>query len=533
MRSFAVYLLLCLAASCSHAATWYASSSGTTTNGTEASPWSVAFALTNLSANTFKQPGDTILFLNGVHVCTETNKSGLANGYQQELYGSGTPVAPIRYRSKNPWGFAFDGGIYIGSGTSNIIFERFTIYWTGISNRANLTNAWSTGGITEFGPDNKIQHNIIENTGHAGIASWSTTHGKYICGNVIRYIGWWDYVNYSPGVGSLAGSGMYLQNANGNPEALIQGNISYFNATTGMKAYGNRQITNFTFRWNAVAEQNEAGIFYHTDQEDSHGVNVISNYVWKGGPAGLRIGYQLGNANPSNAVLIGNYIVDTNAPLSFTDDWSYTTVSNNIFINWWRRIVASIGVPPDTGAGTNTWYMGGNKYYGGSYTGFGAESFAILQSQRTFSEWTNNLGGRDVDSTLTLGDPGTTDVRVFRPSTDTSFVHIVVFNWPTNSSTTADISSLVPIGSKLTLYDAQNVPTSFSNLTYNGGSIDLPLALTNRAPMWGTLTNKAESEFLGFDPRFRAFIVYAEPSTSPGLYPAVFSESQRDRLRVR
>lgn len=499
MKTTAILAYLIVTGFLASASTWYAAADGSSTNGTQTLPWGVLYSVTN--SNPHLQPGDTVLFKSGTFDCLESD--ALTYGYDKLLVfrKAGTASSKITYRPETLWGFTFNGGLVLPNAASNLIIRDFKISYSGFTNRAITNYAGYALGINAFSVGSSIMHNLIENCGHPGIGSWSGTSGKYIAGNIIRFVGFddWDLRDGSP-----AGSGMYLQQSASNPEALIKGNISYFNYTTGMKAYGNQNINGFNFTENIVAETHEGGIFYHQDQVDSEGFQMRSNYVWNG-DSGLRIGYQLGNANPSNAVIIGNYVVDTNIAISIVDDWKFVTLTNNIFANPYRRHIFSLGVTADSGSNIATHTMFGNRYYAGDYTGFGTNSFQIMEAQKTLLEWKSETT-EDFDAVLTVGNPGTTDVRIFNPSTDANFVHVAVFNWPTNFTTTVNLSAYFPSGAILDIYDAQDIPNAYTNAIFGGSTVTLDLTRTNRATMLGTFSSAGA--WGGFDPRFRAFVVH-------------------------
>ncbi len=481
--------------------TWYAGVSGTSTNGTKTSPWSIELAVGQTS-NPLLQPGDTVIFLNGgPYVCLETNT---ANGVGQvlEFRVSGTPNQKITFRAETLWGFSFDGGLLLPGTVSNLVVRDFHIFYSGSIVRVRTNQFTHPPGINELGEGNAILHNLIENTGHPGIGSWKSTRGKHIAGNIIRFTGFDDFTSGYDGANR--GSGMYLQNTRDSREALIEGNISYFNYTTGMKAYGNRDISLFNFKNNICAENTEAGIFYHQDQEDSSGFLMVSNCVWNGNP-GLRIGYQLGNANPSNAVVAFNYVVDTNTAFSMCDDWHSVAFTNNTGVNPWRRLVWSLGATPDTGAFFKSHQMKGNSYFAGPYTGFGTKEFQVLGQPATLEEW-QFVTSSDNDAILNLSLPNRNVVRVLRPSLDQNILHVAVFNWATNRFTTVELAPYFQAGDNLKIYDVQELPVSYTNMFIAGTTVSLDLTRTNLAPMLGRFPQR-EDAWSGFDPRFRAFVI--------------------------
>lgn len=486
------------------ATTWYAAVDGTGTNGTSNAPWSVNFAVTN--SNTLLVAGDMVLFKPGTFVCVETNASQAS--YQElEFRKSGTPSAKIHYRSETLWGFHFDGGLLIPTTTSNIVIERFHIYDSTISDRVLTNLSDHPNGITEYGHGTELLHNLIENTGHPGIGSWNTTHGKYIAGNIIRFIG---YDDWTPAyAGADRGSGMYLQNLNGSSEALINGNISYFNYTTGMKAYGNQDIYGFNFHNQICAENYEAGLFASQDNYGLTNLTMRANYLWNNG-TGLRIGYPLGNAGHSNAIIADNYVVETNGsrPFYMTDGWVNTTWTNNVGVNLQTRYVWFNEAFGETGGDVASHHIDYNTYYSVTNNGpIQGGPFSVKEIQETFPDWKVIVRG-DTNSTYTDGHPSELVSYVFNPSTDTSFVHVVVFNWPTNSTTSVNLSAYYGTNSQLNIYDAQDIPGSYTNLIFNGSAVTLDLTRTNRAEMLGTFSQRPTT-WGGFDNRFRAFVIQA------------------------
>lgn len=502
--SLAALSLTCLPV---RSATWYGAADGTNTNGTRELPWAISYAVSE--NNSHLQPGDTVILKDGTFTCTEAGLPAVNYGHQLAFRKSGTPSAKITYRSETLWGFHFDGGLYIGTATSNIVLWGFNIYWSGISARANTNNEAFTGGITELGHGNEILHNIVGNTGHPGIASWSSTRGKQITGNIIRFIGADDSVNYTPGIPNPSGSGMYLQNDSGSPQALISGNISYFNYTTAMKAYGNADIWDFKFLHNIAAMSDEAGIFFHQDKVDAQGVQIISNFTWN---AGIRLGYSRGNASPRNAVLVGNYSVGNHQDGVFAieDGWKDCLVTNNTFVNSVYRYMVSCEASGQTNY-LQTHFWDYNTYHAGVKGGYGTWDFRIGETGCLLPEWKARIRG-DSHSSILGTLPTTTVSFPFAPSHDSNFVHVAVYNWPTNATETVGLAQYFSAGDLLSIYDAQDVPNAYTNIVFNGSTVVLDLRRTNYAPMLGRFSRKSEF-WNGFDARFRAFVIHRQSKT--------------------
>lgn len=493
-------LLSCIS---SQAFTWYVSSGGTETNGTYTQPWGVLFAVTN--TNPHLSPGDTVVFKSGTWTCAETNTSYKA-GNVLHLRKSGTPASKIIYRPESLWGFSFDGGLML-TAASNLVVRDFRIFSHLSTNRTQTNSGYTLPpGITEETQGNEILHNLIENTGHPGIASWRTTRGKNIRGNVIRFVGFDDWIDYA---GANRGSGMYLQNADDSAEALVAGNISYFNYTTGMKAYGNTDIWKFTFKNQICVGNSEAGIFYHLDNYASSNFVASSNYLWMNG-TGLRLGYPLGNGGHSNAVATWNYVVDAGSagyPFYVADGWRGLSYSNNIGVSLTDRYLWQLEVLGETSGSVSSHHFGGNAYYSTNTGGIGAGPFLINETSKSLAQWQAGTGS-DPDATHSYTLPSANVAYVFSPSTDPSFVHSAVFNWAGASNQTISVNSFFEAGDIVEIFDAQNIPTSYATATISGSkSVELNLGLTNRAAMLGTFTQRGDS-WSGFDSRIRAFVLH-------------------------
>ncbi len=129
------FSIACLVAK---SATWYASATGSATNGTSIAPWSVPYSVTN--GNPHLQPGDTVLFKDGgTFTCSETNITW-SMAKELEFRVSGTPGAKITYRPESLWGFTFNGGLLFPTSVSNVVIRDFRITYLGSTNRT-MSNA--------------------------------------------------------------------------------------------------------------------------------------------------------------------------------------------------------------------------------------------------------------------------------------------------------------------------------------------------------------------------------------------------------
>lgn len=519
---------------------WYAAADGNSTNGTRALPWSVEYAV-GKTPNPYLKPGDTVLLKpGGTFVCHDWF-SGYDGTNRLRFNISGTPTAKITYKSQTPWGFSFDGNLLLPSTSSNIVLHGLRVFSSDSTNRnrygcVNTNLYYNTRpythpvGIEEFGPGNEILHNLIENCGHPGIGSWKTTRGKYIAGNIIRFAGYNDYtgdpvIGITNWNGARRGAGMYLQNLDNTAEALVAGNILYFNYTDSLYTHCNTgDLWDFNYR-NNICLPSTYGIFYDVHDPESHGVQVVSNYVWA---AASGIGIGLGTdrthgGGGTNTIVANNYVVAGNRNFMMVDGWKQLTITNNTVINLidsrydaspWYPLLWILGGALNTNDWVHNYLFDWNTYHVRAEIGYSRFQYFVTNNLNdgAFANWQTLYG--ETNSTYTAGLPTNVVVKAFAPSTDPDFVHVAVFNWPTNARVTVNLSAYFATESRLAIYDAQDIPNAYTNVNFSGSMVTLDLTRTNIAPMSGTFTNPALT-WNGFDPRFRAFVIYRYAGRPP------------------
>lgn len=504
---YLAWLLLFLSLTRAPAATWYATHNGSGTTGSKALPWSVEYATGNAGVNNQIAAGDDIVFLNGtVYNCT--NWSPLSNHTNILLFKitAGTPTQKIRYRSESWLGATFNGGLQIEPTATNTIFWGLTIY----SANAAVTRDQAAGagflpaGINEYAPGCEIMHCFIHDTGHPGIGSWLTTAGKYIVGNTIMFVGINDQ-------GNSRGSGMYLQNGTNTSTALIRGNRSIFNYTTGMKAYGNPPIWDFNFTYNDIYGCDEGGIFINQDDSPMRlpnpPIRITRNTIVKGGhlaqTAGIRFGYQTHPAVGSNGVIAFNRVVEMAQPLQTIGGWAHLTVKSNLFVNMDSKFKVYLDLAGE-GSIPNSHFFDYNQYY---YTNTGSVDFKILDVVKNQAQWLSETGG-DANSTFNPNFPSGIDSYVYQPSYDSNFVHVSTLNWNGAATTSVDISPYFNPGDVVEIIDVQNMPQAYVTNTISGPNITLDLLRTDKRAMLGAFTITKTDTWNGLDPFVRYFILH-------------------------
>lgn len=506
MRIFAVLIVLLFGTGKSTAATWYASGTGSSTNGTPAQPWSMPYASGKI-ANPYLKPGDWVEVQDGTdYLCTDSSTLSNTTNILQFFIG-GTPSQRITYSAASWLGAKFDGGLQLEPSASNVVLRYFEIRCSWSTNRTQRGGSgFLPPGINQYAPGCDVMHNYIHDTGHPGIGSWLTTRGKYIAGNVMQFVGMDD-------AGNSRGSGMYLQNETNSSTALIQGNYSIFNYTTGMKAYGNPPGWDFWFNRNGIFGCDEGGIFFNQDDSPlrlpTPSLRITENTIVMGGheaqTGGIRLGYQTHPETGSNVVVAFNRVIEKAHPIQMIGGWGFNTVVSNLFVNldsvfkFYLDLAGEGGLP-----GTHT--IDYNRYY---TTNLGTVNFKILDVVKSQAQWMADTHG-DSNSTFTVGFPTALESLVFRPSYDSNFVHVHVLNPLNQASLAVDISPFFNPGDRVRVIDIQDMPRAYTTNVISGTTLTLDLQRTNRNVMNGAFTITKTDTWNGFPTYLRYFILYRE-----------------------
>lgn len=491
------------------ASTWYVSSTGTSTNGTVADPWGVEYSFTN----SLISPGDEILFTPGTYTCTNWSDSYSATNVV--LFSrSGNGAAKVTYRPTTLWGFTFEGGVIVPSSSSNLIIRDFIVTCPWITPRYRTNQYHYPGGINIYGSNVMVMHNVFDNTGHPSIGQWNYTGELYIAGNICRFPGYWDSAESGSGTVGQRGSGGYYQTMYTGGNHIVSGNITYYLPRNGQKVTGANSA--FTFTGNMIYESLQFGLDYYSKEDQPDAVTYSSNYVFS--PTVGVAAYLGTDTTPDmnytvakRGYITNNYFVGSLKGLVLTDHWTNVTVTGNTIMNMGSfgdgqsgfvseyNVMAIDSTAPIQ---TPTYVMSGNAYYTDASTTY---DFIYAGTNVSFAALMSIVG--DSTSTYSIGYPTSNAVYVVRPSTDTTFAHVAVYNWQTNSSQVVDLTGVFAGGDSIDIYDAQNIPTAYTNVIFGGTSITLDLSLTNYVPMIGVYTNVANA-WAGFDPRFRAFVLH-------------------------
>jgi hypothetical protein len=403
-------------------------------------PWNLATALAQPAA---VQPGDTIWLRGGTYPGT----------FSSSL--TGTDAHPIVVRQYPGERAILDGGNSRGHAILTVAGAN-SWYWGFEIMSSDAVRVSSTAlddppdigrgdGVTidqssATGPGLKFI-NLNIHDARQGISFWKEAIDAEIYGCLIYYNGWDSTARGS-------GHGIYTQNQTGTKK--ITDNILFSGFGYGIHAYGSSAafLDNFLFQGNTIFNSGDlsssgpSGILLVGGGRLAHNPQVVGNFLYRqtgGVTSDLDMGYSAGCVSPT---LTGNYIATATSFVNCT-------------------------------AGLN---LADNTFYG-DITGF---------SQSTFP----------ANTYFSLRPTGT---QVFlRPNLyEPGRANITIYNWDLAPTVSVDLSSVLPIGSRYEIRNAQNffAPPVQSG-TYSGGTVSLPMTgLTSASPVGHAAPPPAGPEF--------------------------------------
>ncbi len=413
---------------------------------------------TALSHPSALHPGDTIWLLGGQYFTT--------TGFHS--FFSGTQNAPITVRS-----YPGESAILVGNQTSGNGLEitgSWTIY-RDIEFKSTLTNRPPDGsGLGFYGHDNSLINSVVHDCGN------NSPHGK---GNLI----YGSLFYFNGGNGTGLGHAMYIQNEDAARPASFEENIVFASYSFGFHAYaggvgkldGLRFIGNVAFINGAAQTTGDL-----KDNLLVGGVNgqqavlLKENMGWAEGPGERSVGLGRyccnGAAQNKDIHLIDNYFVGT-----------------TVFSNPFQSIE-----------------MTGNTFYG-------AVTHDGVSMQSSFPS-----------NSYISSQPAQNKVFIRSNRYETGRANIIVYNWTSSNSVSADLSGVLAPGTRYEIRNAQNYfgPAVLTGV-YSGGSISLPMAgLEPAQPISTGLIENSEKTGI----RFNVFIL--RPLATAGAAPSPPTELQ-------
>lgn len=405
---------------------------------------------------------------------------------------------------------------------TNTIFRDFEITSVLSTNR-NVGTNWAFGsGLNLLPPGlgNKAINLVIHNTGHPAIGFWSQGDGGEVNGCLIWGTGEYDYGSFA---GAPRGAGAYCQNETGT--VMLKNNIAFRNFTYGLKGYGETgPVNGFRFDHN-ICFQASVGGWPLEVSSGSSSMNddcMWTNYVM----GNIHEGYV--SLNNSNQQSIGNVIV--NGGLQ-AEEFVSGIYSNNTCLFAFTAGEQGTVMLYDRGSANkselnliwdyNTYYIkAGSRQRQFAYVtkdilnanGHDGSGNLLFQNDVTNS-W-KDWSGFDAHSSCATNWPvNYLNVNVQRLDYDSNRWHIcVVSTSGTNAATITPSDYGMTTGSVYQIMDVQNWPVVIQSGTYHGGTISLPLNLTNVSMISGTLTHYANEHSNVKSPGlFNAFVLRRIP----------------------
>ena len=437
---------------------WYASPTGTSSgNGSSSAPWDLATALRG--GNGKVQPGDTVWLRGGTY-------PGNIHSYL-----TGTAAAPIVVRQYPGERAIIDGG---GStaGDNFVAAGDYSIFWGFEVTNNNPSRCCSTSsffrgdGVVAFASHVKFINLTVHDAG-SGIYVWSKFTDVEIVGCVVYNNGW---------QGSDRGHGhaMYVKSDAG--PVLLHDNIIFNNYGYGVHIYtdaGDGLLNNIHVDGNVVfnagvLSNNTASpdILAGGGQVAANDIAVVNNmtYYSPGYSArGLVVG-PVGSSLLNGAMTVqNNYIVGGSLPL-YVGNWQTATVAGNTLYG--TGTMQQVDDPNVVG---HQW--AGNMYYHNPT----ATAWSYAGTSYTFAGW-QAQSGLGLTDQATATPPSATKVFV-RPSVyEPGRANIIVYNWGQLGAVAVDVSSVLRVGDRYEIRNAQDLfGTPVVSGMYGGGTISLPM----------------------------------------------------------
>jgi hypothetical protein len=374
---------------------------------------------------------------------------------------------------------------------SYVAFQDFEITSSISSNRVvgfASTNYIATGiNCIKSGQGNKVINLVIHNVGHPGIGFWNQHDGGEVNGCLI-----WGCGIYDNNGSWIRGAGMYMDNDAGN--VVIKNNISFRNMTEGMQAYGTLAlVTGFRFINNITLMNGDyIGIGVWDEQVSMDKNSMVGNHFGLDGPVW---GYTA--VSNLNLVFCSNTVVSPRVPVQLKHFISGVATNNVMFYNG-QTDVGGNGIlvfyAPEVGSSSLNWTLESNSYYVTNATArrSGAEIFqyttANTQFTLPFPAWQSN-STFDAYSSYQNWPTNFLEIAVQPLDYNTNRWYICVNSTGGRTNATVSLSIIgFSTGQVYELRDAQNFFTVVASGSYGGGSVSLPLTLTNVDPEPG-ITN--------------------------------------------
>ena len=431
---------------------YYAAPDGSSSaDGSYARPWTLATALGG--GNGSVQPGDTVWLRGGTY----------RGAFTSTLTGlSGAPIVVRQYPGER--------AIIDGAGDSRSTFRvngEHSVFWgfevtysdpqrsfPAYTRHARPNTVVNSANHTRF-------INLVIHDGGVAFYNYPSAYDVEIAGCIIYNNGW-------QGTDRGHGHALYLK-SNVGP-VIARDNVMFNQYGYGIHIYtnaGGGSLNNIQLEGN-VAFNNGTLSTNSTSSNILIGGEVAARSIvlrdnmtyFSPGVSGSNVKIGYGAVRNGDVVVEGNHAVGGSTVLEVRY-WSSASVASN-------TLVGAARVVDVVSSGGQQWSS--NMHHRDP----GSTSWRHSSASYTFSGWRSatGLGSSDQGSSST---PSGTRVVVRRNPYEAGRANITVYNWARQGSVSADLSGILTVGDRYSVYNVLDLAQPVSTGTYGGGSITLPL----------------------------------------------------------
>jgi len=438
-----------------------------------------------------------------------------------------TPGSTIWLRGGRYTGGTSRGGLLsklTGTGDAPIVVRQFPGERAVVTNSLDVTGSYAwfwgfeitsarqadTGTDYEYlvkvraGIGNRFINLVVHDGPNSGFASftplYSTATQTIVYGCLI----------YNNGTHFNLDHGLYLQNDVATGTVTVTDNIVFNNEAFGLHVYSKPaegRLSGFDIEGNVLFGNGSISMPVNRNNElliggtpAAHDIVVRDNHTYREAASGFspyrvaaEIGYVDGADTNGDVVLENNYFVGG----FYINRWSSATVRGNLVYDYAGPMVLT-----DSSLSGQSWT--GNRFYGAS---------TLSNWQRApnkpadFATWQAQTRLPDPGRYAGSGPPP--NLVVVRPNQyEAGRANIVVYNWEQRATVSVDLSTALTVGDRYVVRNAQDFDgTPVIDGTYEGGSIQLPMAAVTPPPVIGRASTPPPIT----GPTFNVFVVMKAP----------------------
>lgn len=448
---------------------WHVTPGGSSTGtGSRIQPWTLAYALSGATGRV--QPGDTIWLHGGTY----------RGKFSSTVAGvAGRPVVIRQYPGERAMIDVAGSTSGTARGDAFIVRGAWTIWWDFelMNSDPNRSTDTRPNMIVNDASNTKYVHLVVHDGG-IGFYNYPSRSNVEINGSIFYNNGW-------QGLAKGGGHALYLKSSTGPVTA--RDNIIFNQFGYGIHVYTDAaagQLVNITLDGNVSFNNGSVTTGYSTasmanilvgGEEPVSASRVLNNMTYFSpgyGVYNLMLGY--GDLPNVDITLQNNYAVGGTYVLN-VGRWDRVTATGNQLIGSSRVVRVK-----DTTLVGYAWSA--NSYQRDP----SAAAWQYNGTDYSFDNWKQGTGLGLTDAAMSTKPVGP---QIFvRPSIyEPGRATIVVYNWDGGASVGADLTGILPVGTRYEVRNVQNwFGTPVATGTYGGGSISIPMGgVTPPTPIGG------------------------------------------------